>query len=100
MFENSNKICYNTLIRFLKQTNKRRQIMYQQIKYLKWVKCFRCGLIIAVQVGDAIPLGACIKCPRCSAQRQLIGRSFIEPKDLPPEFKEEVMKSIGVLPQK
>lgn len=70
--------------------------MYQQIKHLKWVKCFRCGLPIAVQTGDAIPLGTCVKCPRCTAMRQITGSSFMQPSDLPAELKEEVMRSIGL----
>ena len=93
-----NKIWYNTNIRiqFFDQTRRNSAMQYRQIKYLRWVKCSRCRLFIAVQTGDSIPLGLTATCPRCGQKKQVTAGSFITPEKLPLEVKMQTMESIGL----
>lgn len=70
--------------------------MYQKIEYLKWVKCFKCGLPIAVQVGSTIPLGASVRCPRCGALRYISRGSFMRVQDISEEWKIATLQSLGI----
>ena len=70
--------------------------MYQQVKFIKWVKCWTCGLPIVLQVGRAIPIGMETKCPRCGNVRSVSANSFLKASEIPSEWKEIVLESIGV----
>ena len=70
--------------------------MHQEIKYVKWIKCWGCTFPIVVQVGDAIPLGTMVKCPRCGRERPMGRESVMRPYEIPEKWKKETMKSIGL----
>lgn len=70
--------------------------MYQQITSIKWVKCWRCGLPIVLQVGRAIPIGMEARCPRCGNVRSVSANSFLKASEIPNEWKEITLESIGV----
>lgn len=70
--------------------------MYQDVKNVKWIKCWGCSLPILVQVGSTIPIGTTVQCPRCGKVRPMDRGSFMKPSEISVEWKKEVLKSIGL----